>query len=261
LPPPPLVSLAAVGKVYANGTRALAGIDLDLTPGTFLAVLGPSGCGKSTLLRLIAGLDAASEGRLDRDPALAQPGAVGCVFQDPTLLPWADAAGNVRLPLRLMRVPAAAAADRATEALARVGLAGFARARPQALSGGMRMRVAIARALVTRPRLLLLDEPFAALDEITRFRLNDDLNRLWRETGITVVFVTHSVAEAVFLASRIVVLAPRPGRIHADLSVDLPAERQRPLRSDPAYVGRCRDVGDRLEAAMAAADDGDADAA
>jgi NitT/TauT family transport system ATP-binding protein len=164
-------------------------------------------------------------------------------------LPWANAAANVRLPLRLLRRQRREADALVEDALARVGLAGFADAWPDQLSGGMRMRVALARALVARPRLLLLDEPFAALDEITRFQLNDDLNRLWRATPVTVVFVTHSVSEAVFLSSRILVLTGRPGRVHADLPVALPAARTGALRTDPGYLRICQEIGNRLRQA------------
>lgn len=204
-----------MGKRFPNGLEALRDISLEIEAGEFVVLLGPSGCGKSTLLRLIAGLEEASEGTLAWSPAPPRPGEIGFVFQEPTLLPWAGAAENVYLPLRLAGLRRREAMPRVEAMLAALGLAGFAKARPRELSGGMRMRVSLARALVTRPRILLMDEPFAALDEFTRQRLQNDLRRLWREEGLSVVFVTHSLYEAAFLASRVVVLSPRPGRIAA----------------------------------------------
>ena len=229
---------------------ALDGLDLALAEGEFLALLGPSGCGKSTALRLIAGLDRPGAGALAWSAPPA-PGDIGFVFQDPTLLPWADVAANVRLPLILRGASRREADRRADEALALVGLAEFRRAYPRQLSGGMKMRVSIARALATRPRLLLMDEPFAALDEITRFRLNDDLLALWREIGCTVAFVTHSVFEAVYLAQRVAVMTPRPGRIAGELAVDAPYPRDAQFRTSPAYNAICRRASDMLAAAMA----------
>jgi NitT/TauT family transport system ATP-binding protein len=246
----PLVALEGVGKTFRNGITALASIDLAVLPGTFLGVLGPSGCGKSTLLRLIAGLVAPSEGRIRWDEnELAR--RIGFVFQEPTLMPWATAWENVHLPLRLAGEGRSSTAPRIAETLAAVGLAGFEKAYPRQLSGGMRMRVSIARALVTKPRLLLLDEPFAALDEITRFKLNEDLLRLWQGQRWTVIFVTHSVFESVFLSSRIVVMSPRPGRIVADLPIDLPYPREAQLRMAPDYAERCRTVAAALSGAHA----------
>ena len=213
-----------------------------------MALLGPSGCGKSTLLRLIAGLDRPDTGSLHWEAgAPPRPGDIGYVFQDATLLPWATAAENVWLPLRLRGVTRAAAAPDIAAALDRVGLRGFEEARPAQLSGGMRMRVSIARALVTRPRLLLMDEPFAALDEFTRHRLQDDLLTLWRDIGCTVVFVTHSIYEAAFLARRIVLMTPRPGRIDQEIDSTLP--RGAETRLDPAYAA----LVSRISRAMAAA--------
>jgi NitT/TauT family transport system ATP-binding protein len=202
----PLLALRGVGMRFPNGTRALERFDLEVARGEFLSLLGPSGCGKSTVLRLVAGLAAPTEGEVGRPSGVR----VGVVFQEPTLMPWASAFDNVRLPLRLAGRSAAEVRDEVMAVLARVGLADFAHAYPRELSGGMRMRVSIARALVTRPGLLLLDEPFAALDEITRGRLDDDLLGLWREHGLTVVFVTHSVYEAVYLSTRVAVLAGGP---------------------------------------------------
>jgi len=218
--------------------------------GDFLALLGPSGCGKSTLLRMIAGLVEPSAGRLDwaRDAR----SEIGFVFQEPTLMPWATALRNVALPLELAGVRRHEAERRAAEWLARVELAGFEEAYPRALSGGMRMRVSIARALVTRPRLLLMDEPFAALDEITRFRLNADLLKLWQEERFTAVFVTHSVFESVFLAERIVILSPRPGRVAAELRVPAEDRAITEFRTSAIYAAHCRTVSQALGEAMAA---------
>jgi NitT/TauT family transport system ATP-binding protein len=243
-----LVALDGVGRRFGSGTVALAGVDLAIAEGEFLAILGPSGCGKSTLLRLIAGLLEPSEGRIAR----TAPRQVGFVFQDATLLPWATALANVRLPLRLLGVARAEQEARAAAALAAVGLGGFERAWPRELSGGMRMRVSIARALVTRPSLLLLDEPFASLDEIARHRLNDDLLALWAGSGVTVAFVTHSVFESVYLASRIVVMAARPGRVVAELAVEAPTPRPPGFRTSAGYAALCRRTTEALEGALAA---------
>ena len=225
-------------------------------PGTFLALLGPSGCGKSTLLRMIAGLDTPTAGRIEwptapHDAAGHAERSVSCVFQEPTLMPWASALANVALPLRLAGVSRAEARRRAQEALDRVELGGFSGSYPRALSGGMKMRVSIARALVTNPRLLLMDEPFAALDEITRFRLNNDLLELWRAERFTAIFVTHSVFESVYLAERVVVMAARPGRVAADVAIEAPDLRDEAFRTSAAYAAQCRRVTERLTAAMA----------
>jgi len=225
-------------------------VTLDVAEGDFLALLGPSGCGKSTLLRMIAGLAEPSAGRLDwgRDARRE----IGFVFQEPTLMPWATALRNVALPLELAGVPRREAEGRAREWLARVELAGFEESYPRVLSGGMRMRVSIARALVTRPRLLLMDEPFAALDEITRFRLNADLLKLWQEERFTAIFVTHSTFESVFLAERILVMTPRPGRIARELRVPAEDRATREFRTSALYAAHCRDVSHALAEARAA---------
>ena len=247
--PAPIVSLRGVGKVFSTGLRALDGLDLDVREGEFLSLLGPSGCGKSTALRIIAGLSEPSRGTVTwRDGSDARRG-IGFVFQEPTLMPWATVFGNVFLPLKLTGGDRAAATPRILETLSRVGLADFAEAYPRELSGGMRMRVSIARALVTAPRILLMDEPFAALDEITRFKLNDDLVSLWRELRMTVVFVTHSVFESVFLSSRIVVMTPRPGRVSSELVIDTP-NRDANFRTSAEYAGYCRVTSEALHAAM-----------
>jgi NitT/TauT family transport system ATP-binding protein len=244
-----MLRIEAAGRRFASGTEALRDVSLTIGDGDFVALLGPSGCGKSTLLRLIAGLDRPDTGRLVWDDHAPRPGEIGFVFQDATLLPWASAADNVFLPLRIAGVSRADAAPRVAAALALVGLDGFADARPRALSGGMRMRVSIARALVTRPRLLLMDEPFAALDEFTRHRLQSDLLDVWREAGCTVVFVTHSIYEAAFLARRIVLMSPRPGRIAAEISSDL--VHGPGTRLDPAYAALVARITAGMERAVA----------
>ncbi len=239
-----------IGKRFANGFQALSGIGFEVRPGEFVSLLGPSGCGKSTLLRIIAGLVDPSEGQLSRPQA--EGGQIGFVFQEPTLMPWASALANVMLPLRLAGTGRREARARAAAALEAVGLAGFERAYPSALSGGMRMRVSIARGLVTDPRLLLMDEPFAALDEITRFRLNNDLLALWRARRFTAIFVTHSVFESVYLSGRVLVMAARPGRIAAAITIEAPELRDEGFRTSPGYAAQCRAVSRALAAAMAA---------
>ncbi len=234
----PLVSVTHLSKIFRNGVAALQNLDLAIAPGAFLSILGPSGCGKSTLLRLIAGLTQPSSGEIAWRGGGA--GRRGFVFQEPTLMPWASVWDNVYLPLRLAGITKSAAAERIEATLAAMGLEGFATVYPRELSGGMKMRVSIARALVTEPELLLLDEPFAALDEITRFRLNEDLLALWQRHHWTVVFVTHSVFESVFLSNRIIVMTKRPGRIAADERVLLPYPREAALRTALAYTEECR---------------------
>jgi NitT/TauT family transport system ATP-binding protein len=246
--PEPVVRLRQVTKRFASGIEALAGLDLIVGPGELLALLGPSGCGKSTALRLMAGLAAPTTGSVER--RLPDPHAVGFVFQEPTLMPWATVERNVALPLKLLGLPRAEYRRRVGERLERLGLGGFARAYPRQLSGGMRMRVSIARALAARPRLLLLDEPFAALDEITRWRLNDELLELWRSENLTIVFVTHSVYESAYLATRIAVLSARPGRIVGEIAVDAPVPREAEYRNSEAYLRTCRAVSARLAEAL-----------
>jgi NitT/TauT family transport system ATP-binding protein len=247
-----LLALDRVGKTFAAGTRALDDLSFEVAHGEFASLVGPSGCGKSTLLRLVAGLIPPSDGHILWPGGAPRSGGIGMVFQDPTLMPWADVFDNVWLPLRLAGQSRRATGPRIEEALARVGLADRARAYPRELSGGMRMRVSIARALVTEPRLLLLDEPFAALDEITRFRLNDDLLALWRDQRFTVLFVTHSVFESVFLSGRVLVMAAHPGRIAAEIPVALGDSRAPELRTSAAFAAACRTVSERLAEAMAA---------
>ncbi|SDU36933.1 NitT/TauT family transport system ATP-binding protein [Stappia sp. ES.058] len=248
-----VVSLQSVTKTFSNATVALKDMSLSIREGEFVSLLGPSGCGKSTALRIVAGLSSPSAGRLVWPGE--RPGQkdhdISFVFQEPTLMPWATVFANVHLPLRLKGESARAARDRVMEALEMVGLEGFAESYPRELSGGMKMRVSIARALVTKPKLLLMDEPFAALDEITRFRLNNDLLRLWEEFGWTVVFVTHSVFESVYLSNRIVIMAARPGRVVADLAVDAPYPRGEDFRTSHLYSDHCRRASEALQAAMA----------
>ena len=243
------VSLRAVTKAYDNGVMALGPLDLDVRKGEFVSLVGPSGCGKSTALRIVAGLAAPSAGRvrLAHGEVETLPGqGIGFVFQEPTLMPWTSVRENVRLPLRLERVPEASSDARVTEALSRVGLAEFADSYPRELSGGMKMRVSLARALVTDPDILLMDEPFAALDEITRFRLNNDLLALWRNLNKTVIFVTHSVFESVYLSQRVVVMTQRPGRIGAEIRIDISAPRDEAFRTSASYGEYCAKVSAAL---------------
>jgi NitT/TauT family transport system ATP-binding protein len=249
----PVVTLRGVGKMFASGVAALDELDLDVWPGEFVSLLGPSGCGKSTALRLIAGLTEPTSGKIDwlepQRESGQRPFGVGFVFQEPTLMPWATVAANVRLPLKLQGMTASAQ-PRVEAVLARVGLASFAQSYPRELSGGMKMRASIARALVTEPRLLLMDEPFAALDEITRFRLNNDLLSLWQALGKTVVFVTHSVFESVYLSQRVVVMTPRPGRVFTELLIEAPYPRDERFRTSAVYAAACRKVSQALAHAM-----------
>jgi NitT/TauT family transport system ATP-binding protein len=239
-----LVSLQGVAKTFANGVTALDGLDLDIRAGEFVSLLGPSGCGKSTALRIVAGLSRPTHGRVawPGGPGEDHRGRIGFVFQEPTLMPWAPVADNVWRPLRLRGVSRRDAQGRIAESLALVGLDAFAKAYPRELSGGMKMRVSIARALAVNPRLLLMDEPFGALDEITRFRLNDDLLRLQKALGCTIVFVTHSIYESAYLSGRILVMSPRPGRIAAEIQGEAPARRDGDFRTSLPYAALCRQV-------------------
>ena len=243
-----IVSCRGISKRFANGTVALDGANLDVRENEFLSLLGPSGCGKSTLLRLIAGLAEPSAGTIVWEGGRSE---LSFVFQEPTLMPWTTALANVALPLKLAHVPRSESESRAAAALASVGLAGFERAYPRELSGGMKMRVSIARALVTAPKVLLMDEPFAALDEITRFKLNNDLLELWQRDKFTAVFVTHSVFESVFLSQRIAVMTARPGRVQTEIAVTAPYPRDAHYRTSPLYNDHCRTVSAALEGAMA----------
>jgi NitT/TauT family transport system ATP-binding protein len=251
----PLLTLAGISKTFANGTTALTDLDLKILPGEFVSILGASGCGKSTLLRLIAGLTTPTSGTIDWPQSIydaagnAEP-AIGFVFQEPTLLPWRTVSENVYLPLLLSGVSKRAARDRIDQALAQVGLHGFADSHPRQLSGGMKMRVSIARALVTDPKILLMDEPFAALDEITRSKLNDELLELFARQRLTVIFVTHSVYESVYLSNRIIVMSSRPGRITANVPITMGYPRTEEFRTSPRYNDCCRLVSTSLREAM-----------
>ncbi|THV10256.1 ABC transporter ATP-binding protein [Rhizobium rhizophilum] len=254
--PPPeqrraLVVMKDVSKVFSSGTVALTDMTLTVNGGEFVSLLGPSGCGKSTALRIIAGLGDTTTGTIDwpssRINSKGLPeGDISFVFQEPTLMPWATVFGNVHLPLRLRGISKSAAEADILAALDRVGLKDFVDAYPRELSGGMKMRVSIARALVTKPKLLLMDEPFAALDEITRQKLNDDVLRLWRDTGITVIFVTHSVFESAYLSNRIIVMKARPGRVHDDFPLVTSAERGLQYRTSEEYRATCDKVSRSL---------------
>lgn len=245
----PLASFRGVGKIFPNGIAALDGLDYTIRAGEFLTLLGPSGCGKSTALRLLVGLAEPTSGDIVWHDGTC-PREIGFVFQEPTLMPWASVAANVRLPLRLKGVSRHQSDPRVEEALTMVGLGDFRDVYPRELSGGMKMRVSIARALVTRPHLLLMDEPFAALDEITRFKLNDDLRALWRSLGCTVVFVTHSVFESVYLSNRVLMLTPQPGRVSAEFTIAAPEPRDAHFRTSPEYGAECRKISAALARVM-----------
>ncbi|HEY2247654.1 MAG TPA: ABC transporter ATP-binding protein [Bradyrhizobium sp.] len=243
------VSLRAVTKIFDNGVMALGPLDLDIARGEFVSLLGPSGCGKSTALRIIAGLASPTSGSVEVSHRAGdgRPGhSIGFVFQEPTLMPWTTVRENVRLPLKLAKAAAGETDVRIAEALSRVGLSEFAGAYPRELSGGMKMRVSLARALVTDPDILLMDEPFAALDEITRFRLNNDLLTLWRKLNKTIVFVTHSVFESVYLSQRVVVMTQRPGRIGAEIRIETSEPRAEEFRTSAEYGEYCRKVSAAL---------------
>jgi NitT/TauT family transport system ATP-binding protein len=234
------VKITGVERVFPSGVRALSPISFDVAPGEFVAIVGPSGCGKSTLLRLIAKLDKPQAGSIALEPV--ESGNLAFVFQDAQLLPWRNVLANVAVPLELMHVARGKRLEAAREAIAQVGLADAADRYPNQLSGGMKMRVSLARAMVTQPRLLLMDEPFAALDEITRQRLDEQLLSLWSARGTTVLFVTHSIAEAVFLSQRVIVMSRRPGRILLDRKIDLPTTRAANLRSSAEFAAQTKDL-------------------
>jgi NitT/TauT family transport system ATP-binding protein len=236
-PSVPEIEISGVTKQYGSGRAVLQSIDLAVAKQEFVSIIGPSGCGKSTILKLIAGLSAPTSGtiRVDGMTPLNARETISFVFQDATLLPWRTVKDNIGLGLELERVPSKEREDEISLLLELVGLNPVAKSYPRELSGGMRMRVSIARALATNPRVMLLDEPFAALDEMSRDRLNEEILRLRAEQKWTAVFVTHSVAEAVFLSDRIVVLAPNPGRVYAEFRVELPTPRTAELRSSPDF--------------------------
>jgi NitT/TauT family transport system ATP-binding protein len=244
-----LVSLRGVSKTFDSGTQAIAALDLDVRAGEFLSLVGPSGCGKSTALRVIAGLIAPTTGSVTWPDGKPE---TSFVFQEPTLMPWRTALDNARLPLELKSISRGDAETRSREALKRVGLGEFEKAYPRELSGGMKMRVSIARAIAAQPKLLLMDEPFAALDELTRQSLNDDLLKLAREDGITVIFVTHSVYESAYLSDRVVVMTPRPGRVMADIAIAQPAERNAAYRLTSQFTDAAGKISAALGHAMAA---------
>ncbi|RQP22951.1 ABC transporter ATP-binding protein [Piscinibacter terrae] len=235
---PALISLKDVHKQFATGVVALQQVSIEVAEQEFVSLLGPSGCGKSTILRLVAGLDRPSSGQI-MSPAMTSAADTAFVFQDATLMPWASVFDNVWLPLRLDGESRSASEARVLDALARVGLKGFEKAFPAELSGGMRMRASIARALVTRPRVMLMDEPFAALDEFTRHKLNDDLLACWQAQRFATLFVTHSVLESVFLSQRVLVMGPRPGRVVAEVVIDEPYPRSASFRESPRYHAAC----------------------
>ncbi len=240
-----------VDKTYPNGTHALDEVRLRVQRGDFISLLGPSGCGKSTLLRMFASLEYPSSGHLRWWNQAAIPrGETGrsmsMVFQEATLMPWANVFSNVRLPLDLAAMPTAESNRRTTDALAAVGLGDFHHSWPRELSGGMQMRVSIARALATQPNLLLMDEPFGALDEFTRQKLDADLRALWSRSDLTVVFVTHSIYEAVFLSSKVVVMGARPGRVIAEVEIDGPEVRDDAYRVSEPFIRTCKRLSDLL---------------
>jgi NitT/TauT family transport system ATP-binding protein len=241
----PAITLSNVSKVYSNGTIALQDLNLTIGEGEFVSLLGPSGCGKSTVLRLIAGLGKMSTGNLYWGGSRIKQ-RLAFVFQEAALMPWATVQDNVRLPLKLAGVPMRDAAKAVTETLRLVDLQGFEHNYPRELSGGMKMRVSIARALVTKPELLLMDEPFGALDEMTRSKLNSDLLALWQQKQWTVVFVTHNIYEAVYLSNRVVVMAARPGRVVADVTIDAPYPRTEEFRTSPLFNDYCRHISQSL---------------
>jgi len=261
-PAPPAIQILSAEKTYPDGTHALQPVDLTIEEGEFVTLLGPSGCGKSTLLKMIAGLLEPSDGRLLlwRRPVAELHGStnkLAFVFQSPTLMPWASVQSNVRLPLDLAGTPRAEADARVADALKLVGLGKFSGALPRALSGGMQMRVSIARGLVTQPQLLLMDEPFGALDEITRHKLDTDLLALWAAKKLTVVFVTHSIHEAVFLSTRVVMMAARPGRVVEQVRIDEPYPRTPDFMVTPQFSRYARQLQESLLRASANTADSD----
>lgn len=245
----PLLKMSHIEKTFGGDVVALRDMNLTVNEGDFLSLLGPSGCGKSTALRLIANLTQPTRGKITWEGGRGGDD-LGIVFQEPTLMPWATVAQNVWLPFRLKGVSYNAVRDEILQALKLVGLENFQTAYPRELSGGMKMRVSIARAMVTKPRLILMDEPFAALDEITRFKLNNDLLALKEAIGCTVIFVTHSVFESVFLSDRIVVMAARPGRVIHELEVDTPYPRSEEFRTSSEYAAHTRAASKALGEAI-----------
>lgn len=247
----PIIRMDRVSRRFGKEVLAVDNMSLTIEAGEFVSFLGPSGCGKSTALKMIAGLLPVSAGTITITPAKGKSEQdLAFVFQEPTLMPWATVFENVFLPLRLAGVPRAEATPRVNAALAEVGLSKFARSYPRELSGGMKMRVSIARAMVTRPRILLMDEPFAALDEMTRSKLNNDVVRLARDYGLTVIFVTHSVFEAVYLSTRVIVMAARPGRVAADMPMETPWPRGEDWRISQDFSAEARKVSETLKGTL-----------
>lgn len=244
-----MITITQGRKVFENGVIALENIHLQVPASEFVSLVGPSGCGKSTLLRAIAGLTPLSAGTLSLGESSYLP-KLAFVFQEPALMPWATVKDNVQLPLKLAGLPRKKAELAALSALENVGLSAFKLAYPRQLSGGMKMRVSIARALITNPQILLMDEPFGALDDITRTKLNNDLLGLWSQHQWTILFVTHNLYEAVYLSQRVVVMAAKPGRISAEIIIDEPMPRSAAFRNSPSYSYYCRQVGTALAQAM-----------
>ncbi len=245
----PIIRLNNVQKKFENGTLAVDGLNLDIFKGQFISFLGPSGCGKSTVLKMISGLLEPSSGKIQISGTEAKISSVemGFVFQDATLMPWASVEDNVFLPLRLKGVSKRESYNEIDSILKEVGLEDFRKSYPRELSGGMKMRVSIARALIMKPRLLLMDEPFAALDEMTRFKLNNDILSFWQNAELTVIFVTHSVFESVYLSNRVVVMTPRPGRVVADIPFKDNYPRNDEYRTTASYSKNCRMVSKHLQ--------------
>jgi len=250
----PIISIKDVDKSFGSGTLAVSGMTLNIFKNQFISFLGPSGCGKSTLLKMISGLLRPTTGSIkisgNQNHNMAISEDIGFVFQDATLMPWSTVQDNVFLPLRLKGFSRKQASEEIEKILVKVGLKDFRRSYPRELSGGMKMRVSIARALITKPSLLLMDEPFAALDEMTRFKLNNDVLSFWENTKLTVIFVTHSVFESVYLSNRVVVMAPRPGRVVADISLDENYPRTDEYRTTPEYAEKCRLVSSYLQSTI-----------
>ena len=254
----PILTLEQVGKTYANGTVALQDFNLKVQPATITSLVGPSGCGKSTVLRIVSGLGDLTSGHLtwadegQGNPKRSQgnPHKLAYVFQEPALMPWATVMDNVRLPLKLAKVPKRQSLEAVSDAIAQVGLQGIERCYPRELSGGMKMRVSIARALVTQPQILLMDEPFGALDEMTRGKLNQELLTLQHQRNLTILFVTHSIYEAVYLAHKVVVMASKPGRVITEIPIDAAHPREPDYRTSPQFNRYCRDVSHCLSQAM-----------
>lgn len=240
------ISFNHVNKIFANGTIALQDMNLTINDGQFVTIVGPSGCGKSTVLRLIAELSQVSSGKIESN-INKDKNELAFVFQEPALMPWYHVIDNVHLPLKLTRKSLRESRTIVQEAINLVGLDGFERSYPRQLSGGMKMRVSIARALVTQPRIVLMDEPFGALDEMTRSKLNTDLLKIWQQRNSTIVFVTHNIYEAVYLSQRVIVMAARPGRVVADVKIDATYPRSEDFRMSQLCNEYCREISNYLE--------------